>query len=112
MRPERHQVRVDVRRGEVSGRGEGPSVGIDLDGESGAIGKVEYHALSLVHPPVRLDLPVLYGRYRFPHGLEDRLQFVLGGGWADYLGVFAAPYVLAVYLCASRFLLMTSSLLG
>jgi len=74
---------VDLRRGEVSGSGEGPGVGVDLDGEGGAIGKVEDHVLRLVHPSVRLDLPILYGRYRFPHGLEDRLQFVLGGGRAD-----------------------------
>jgi hypothetical protein len=87
--PKRPQVGVNVRRGEVSGRGEVPSVGANLDGEGGAVGKVENHGLRRVHPPARLDLPVLYGRYRFPDGLENRLQFVLGAGRADYLGVFS-----------------------
>jgi hypothetical protein len=71
---------VHVRRPEVSGCGEVPGVGVNLDGESGAVGKVEDYALRLVHPLVRLYLPVLYGRYRIPDGLENRLQFMPGGG--------------------------------
>jgi hypothetical protein len=71
---------VNVWGGEVSGRGEVPGVGANLDGEGSAVTKVENHSLSSVHPPASLDLPVLYGRYRFADGLENRLQFVLGGG--------------------------------
>src|SRR5215217_1462068 len=71
---------MNVRRSEVSGRGEVPGVGANLDGEGTAVTKVENHGLPSVHSPARLDLPVLYGRYRFADGLENRLQFVLGGG--------------------------------
>jgi len=78
--PKRPQVCVNVWRGEVSGRGEVPGVGANLDGEGGAVTKVENHSLRSVHPPARLDLSVLYGRYCFSYGLENRLQFVLGGG--------------------------------
>src|SRR4028118_534019 len=39
VRPERHQVRVDVRRGEVSGRGAVPGVGAVLVDEGGAGGE-------------------------------------------------------------------------
>src|SRR5215212_4033235 len=109
VRPKRPQGRVNVRRGEVSGRGEVPGVGADLDGEGGAVTKVENHGLRSVHPPARLDLPVLYGRYRFSDGLKNRLQFVLGAGWADYLGVFSATRVLAVHPCSFGFLLTTST---
>jgi hypothetical protein len=56
---------VNIWRGEVSGRGEVPSVGANLDGEGGAVTKVENHGLRGVHSPARLDLSVLYGRYRF-----------------------------------------------
>src|SRR5215216_3944388 len=78
--PKRPQVCVNVWRGEVSGRGEAPGVGANLNGEGGAVTKVENHSLRSVHPPARLDLSVLYGRYCFSYGLENRLQFVLGGG--------------------------------
>ena len=98
--PKRPQVCVNVWRGEVSGRGEVPGVGANLDGEGGAVTKVENHSLRSVHPPARLDLSVLYGRYCFSYGLENRLQFVLGGGWADYLGVFSATRLLAVHPCS------------
>ena len=86
MCPKRPQVCVNVRRGEVWGRGEVPGVGANLDGEGCGVTKVENHGLRSVHSPARLDLPVLYGRYRFADGLENRLQFMLGAGWADYLG--------------------------
>src|SRR5215208_1153937 len=95
---------MNVRRSEVSGRGEVPGVGANLDGEGGGVTKVENHGLRSVHPPARLDLSVLYGRYRFSYGPENRLQFVLWGGWADYLGVFAATGVLAVHPCSFGFL--------
>src|SRR5215218_10369752 len=101
---------MNVRRSEVSGRGEVPGVGANLDGEGGAVGKVENHGLRSVHPAARLDLPVLYGRYRFADGLENRLQFVLWAGWADYLGVFSATRVLAVHPCSFGFLRTTSTL--
>src|SRR4051794_16681006 len=104
VRPKRPQVRVDVRRCEVSGCREAPSVGANLDGECGAVGKVENHGLRGVHPSASLDLPVLYGRYGFSDGLENRLQFVLGAGWADYLGVFSATRVLAVHPYSFGFL--------
>src|SRR5829696_3662980 len=107
VRPKRPQVRANVQRDEVSGCGEVPSVGADLDREGGAVAKVENHGLRGVHPPARLDLPVLYGRYRFPDGLENRLQFVLGAGRADYLGVFSATRVLAVHPCSLGFLRTT-----
>src|SRR5215211_5247732 len=108
--PKRPQVCVNVRRGEVSGRGEVPGVGANLDGEGGAVTKVENHGLRGVHPAARLDLPVLYGRYRFADGLENRLQFVLWAGWADYLGVFSATGVLAVHPGSFGFLQTTSTL--
>src|SRR5829696_7552063 len=108
--PKRPQVRVDVRRCEVSGCREVPSVGADLDGEGGAVGKVENHGDRRVHPPAILDLPVLYCRYGFSDGRENRLQFVLGVGRADYLGVFAATGVLAVHPCSFGFLRTTSTL--
>src|SRR5829696_2592257 len=108
--PKRPQVRVDVRRCEVSGCREVPSVGADLDGEGGAVGKVENHGLRRVHPPAILDLPVLYGRYGFSDGRENRLQFVHGVGRADYLGVFSATRVLAVHPCSFGFLRTTSTL--
>src|SRR5688572_33294738 len=92
---------MNVRRSEVSGRGEVPGVGANLDGEGSGVTKVENHGLRGVHPPARLDLSVLYGGYRFADGLEDRLQFVLGAGWADYLGVFSATHVFAVHLRSS-----------
>jgi hypothetical protein len=38
---------------------------------------VENHGLRRVHPPAILDLPILYGRYCFSDGRENRLQFVL-----------------------------------
>src|SRR5215211_7882936 len=107
--PKRPQVRANVQRDEVSGCGEVPSVGANLDGECGAVGKVENHGLRGVHSPARLDLPVLYGRDRFANGLENRLQFVLGIGWADYLGVFSATRVLAVHPCSFGFLRPTST---
>src|SRR5918993_1920708 len=91
---------MNVRRCKVSGRGEVPSVGANLDGEGTAVTKVENHGLRGVHSPARLDLSVLYGRYRFSDSLENRLQFVLGAGWADYLGVFSATGVLAVHPCS------------
>src|ERR671912_3056558 len=100
---------MNVRRGEVSGRGEVPGVGANLDGEGCAVTKVENHSLRSVHPPARLDLSVLYGRYRFADSLENRLQFVLGAGWADYLGVFSATGVLAVHPCSFGFLRTTST---
>src|SRR5829696_10407069 len=105
--PKRPQVRVDVRRCEVSGCREVPSVGADLDGEGGAVGKVENHGLRRVHPPAILDLPILYGRYGFSNGRENRLQFVLGAGRADYLGVFSATRVLVVHPCSLGFLRTT-----
>src|SRR5829696_2367025 len=43
--PKRPQVRANVQRDEVSGCGEVPSVGANLDGECGAVGKVENHGL-------------------------------------------------------------------
>src|SRR5215217_7760908 len=96
--PKRPQVCVNVWRGEVSGRGEVPGVGANLDGEGGAVTKVENHSLRSVHPPARLDLSVLYGRYRFADGLENCLQFGLGARWADYLGVFSATrYWLSIH---------------
>src|SRR5829696_5653560 len=107
--PKRPQVRANVQRDEVSGCGEVPSVGADLDREGGAVGKVENHGLRSVHPPARLDRSVLYGHNRFADGLEDRLQFVLGIGWADYLGVFSATRVLAVHPCSFGFLRTTST---
>src|SRR5215207_7427792 len=107
--PKRPQVCVNIWRGEVSGRGEVPGVGANLDGEGGAVGKVENHSLRSVHPPARLDLSVLYGRYRFADGLENCLQFVLGVGWADYLGVFSATRLLAVHPCSFGFLRTTST---
>src|SRR5688500_5546922 len=91
---------MNVRRCKVSGRGEVPGVGANLDGEGGAVGKVENHGLRGVHPPARLGLTVLYGRYRFADGPENRLQFVLRVGWADYLGVFSATGVLTVHPCS------------
>src|SRR5687768_17564411 len=94
---------MNVRRCKVSGRGEVPGVGANLDGEGSGVTKVENHGLRSVHSPARLDLSVLYGRYRFPDGLANRLQFVLGGGWADYLGVFSATGVLAVHPCSFGF---------
>src|SRR5215208_1366990 len=100
---------MNVRRSEVSGRGEVPGVGANLDGEGTAVTKVENHGLRSVHSPARLDLSVLYGRYRFADGLENRLQFVLGGGWADYLGVFSATGVLAVHPCSFGFLRTTTT---
>src|SRR5215208_5095100 len=100
---------MNVRRSEVSGRGEVPGVGANLDGEGSGVTKVENHGLRSVHPPARLDLSVLYGRYRFSDGLENRLQVVHGGGWADYLGVFSATGVLAVHLCSFGFLRTTST---
>src|SRR5919106_5345309 len=102
---------MNVRRCKVSGRGEVPGVGANLHGEGSAVGKVENHSLRSVHPPARLDLPVLYGRYRFADGLENCLQFVLRVGWADYLGVFSATDVLAIHPCSFGFLRATSSLL-
>src|SRR5829696_7571206 len=48
--PKRPQVCVNVWRGEVSGRGEVPGVGANLDGECGAVTKVENHSLRSVHP--------------------------------------------------------------
>src|SRR5215211_6288456 len=102
---------MNVRRSEVSGRGEVPGVGANLDGEGTAVTKVENHSLRSVHPPARLDLSVLYGRYCFSYGLEDCLLFVLGGGWADYLGVFSATDVLAIHPCSFGFLRAISSLL-
>src|SRR5215204_5829785 len=107
--PKRPQVRANVPRDEVSGCGEVPSVGADLDGECGAVAKVENHGLRSVHPAARLDLPVLYGHNRFADGLEDRLQFVLGIWWADYLGVFSATGVLTVHPCSFGFLRTTST---
>src|SRR5215213_1144364 len=107
--PKRPQVRVNVRRSEVSGRGEVPGVGANLDGEGTAVTKVENHGLPSVHPPARLDLPVLYGRYRFADGLENCLQFVLRVGWADYPGVFSATRLLAVHPCSFDFLQTTST---
>src|SRR5215216_4421589 len=101
---------MNVRRSEVSGRGEVPGVGANLDGEGTAVTKVENHGLRSVHPPARLDLSVLYGRYCFSYGLEDCLQFVLGGGWADYLGVFSATRLLAIHPCSFDFLRTTSTL--
>src|SRR5215208_6676091 len=103
--PERPQVCVNVWRGEVSGRGEVPGVGANLDGEGCAVTKVENHSLRSVHPPARLDLPILYGRYRFADGLENRLQFVLRVGWADYLGVLSATRLLAIHPCSFGFFL-------
>src|ERR671920_1863881 len=100
---------MNVRRCKVSGRGEVPGVGANLDGEGGAVTKVENHGLRSVHAPTRLDLSVLYGRYRFSDGLENRLQFVLGAGWADYLGVFSATRVLAVHPGSFGFLRTTST---
>src|SRR5215213_1829976 len=100
---------MNVRRSEVSGRGEVPGVGANLDGEGTAVTKVENHGLLSVHSPARLDLPVLYGRYRFADGLENRLQFVLGAGGADYLGVFSATGVLAIHPCSFGFLRTTST---
>src|SRR5215207_2538794 len=100
---------MNVRRSEVSGRGEVPGVGANLDGEGSGVTKVENHGLRSVHPPARLDLSVLYGRYRFPDGLENRLQFVLGAGWADYLVVFSATGVFAVHPCSFGFLRPTST---
>src|SRR5215217_1646987 len=100
---------MNVRRSEVSGRGEVPGVGANLDGEGTAVTKVENHGLRSVHPPARLDLSVLYGRYCFPDSLEDCLQFVLGGGWADYLGVFSATRLLAIHPCSFGFLRTTST---
>ena len=44
--------------------------------------------------------PLLYGRYRFADGLENRLQFMLGGGWADYLGVFSATLTCWLFIRA------------
>src|SRR5215212_10537542 len=102
---------MNVRRSEVSGRGEVPGVGANLDGEGSGVTKVENYGLRGVHPLARLDLPVLYGRYRFADGPEKCLQFVLGGGWADYLGVFSASGVLAIHPCSLGFLRATSSLL-
>src|SRR5215203_4444290 len=107
--PKRPQVRANVPRDEVSGCGEVPGVGADLDGECGAVAKVENHGLRSVHPAARLDLPVLYGHNRFADGLEDRLQFVLGIWWADYLGVFSATGVLTVHPCSFGFLRTTST---
>src|SRR5215203_4705465 len=107
--PKRPQVRANVQRDEVSGCGEVPGVGADLDGECGAVAKVENHGLRSVHPAARLDLPVLYGHNRFADGLEDRLQFVLGIWWADYLGVFSATGVLTVHPCSFGFLRTTST---
>src|SRR5215218_7987066 len=100
---------MNVRRCKVSGRREIPGVRANLDGEGSGVTKVENHGLRSVHSPARLDLSVLYGRYRFADGLENRLQFVLGVGWADYLGVFAATGVLAVHLCSFGFLRTTST---
>src|SRR5215204_3590527 len=107
--PKRPQVGMNVRRSEVSGYGEIPGVGANLNGECGVVGKVENHGLRGVHPLARLDLSVLYGRYRFADGCENRLQFVLGAGWADYLGVFSATRVLAVHPCSFGFLWTTST---
>ena len=45
----------------------------------------------------------------FPDGLENSLQFVLGGEWADYLGVFSATRLLAVHPCSFAFLRTTST---
>src|ERR671921_2872615 len=100
---------MNVWRGEVSGRGEVPGVGANLDGEGSGVTKVENHGLRSVHPPARLDLSVLYGRYRFSDGPENRLQFVLRVGWADYLGVFSATGVLAVHPCSFGFLRTSST---
>src|SRR5215211_2290573 len=100
---------MNVRRGEVSGRREVPGVGANLDGEGSGVTKVENHGLRSVHSPARLDLSVLYGRYRFPDGPENRLQFVLGAGWADYLGVFPATRLLVVHPCSFGFLRTTST---
>src|SRR5919112_1970590 len=100
---------MNVRRCKVSGRGEVPGVGADLNGEGSGVTKVENHRLRSVHPPTRLNLSVLYGRYRFSDGPENRLQFVLGVGWADYLGVFSATGVLAVHPCSFGFLRTTST---
>ncbi|MDQ2671651.1 MAG: hypothetical protein M3Y38_02375, partial [Actinomycetota bacterium] len=69
---------MNVWGGEVSGRGEVPGVGANLDGEGSAVTKVKNHGLRSVHPATRLDLSVLYGRYRFSYGLQNCLQFVLG----------------------------------
>src|SRR5215210_2869118 len=91
---------MNVRRSEVSGRGEVPGVGANLDGEGSAVSEMENHSLRSVHPPARLDLSVLYGRYRFADGLENRLQFVLWVGWADYLRVFSATRLLAIHPCS------------
>jgi hypothetical protein len=57
---------MNVRRCKVSGRREVPGVGANLDGEGSGVTKVENHGLRSVHSPARLDLSVLYGRYRFP----------------------------------------------
>src|SRR5919107_2840270 len=100
---------MNVRRCKVSGRGEVPGVGADLNGEGGTVTKVENHGLRSVHPPTGLDLSVLYGRYSFSDGPENRLQFVLGAGWADYLGVFSATGVLAVHPCSFGFLRTSST---
>src|ERR671913_1154226 len=100
---------MNVRRGKVSGRGEVPGVGADLDGEGGTVTKVENHGLRSVHPATRLNLSVLYGRHRLSDGPENRLQFVLGAGWADYLGVFSATGVLAVHPGSLGFLRTTST---
>src|SRR5215218_6267292 len=100
---------MNVRRCKVSGRREIPGVGANLDGEGSAVTKVENHGLRSVHSPTRLDLSVLYGRYRFADGPENCLQFVLRVGWAEYLGVLAATRVLAVHLCSFDFLRTTST---
>ena len=76
---------MNVRLSEVSGRGEVPGVGANLDGEGSGVTKVKTTA-SAACISARLDLSVLYGRYRFPDGLENRLQFVLGVGGPIILG--------------------------
>ena len=45
----------------------------------------------------------------FPDGFENSLQFVLGGEWADCLGVFSATRLLAVHPCSFDFLRTTST---
>jgi hypothetical protein len=100
---------VNVWRGEVSGCGEIPGVGADLDGEGRVVTKVENHGFRSVHSPARLDLSVLYGRYRFADGPENCLQFILRVGWADYLGVFSATRLLAVHPRSFDFLQTTST---
>src|SRR5215208_5265491 len=77
---------MNVRRSEVSGRGEVPGVGANLDGEGSGVTKVENHGLRSVHPPARLDLSVLYGRYRFPTASRIVCSLCSGVGGPIILG--------------------------